>query len=177
MHMTFSYMNLYVSWIHILIRVYQGSRCPPPPPREGEQRFALGPAAHHPRRARACAIVPLSSADLAVADSESQLSALRRPPGRCTATRPVASRGAGSISSGQSVSFLRRPKAGINRKNGVLRGVDGNGRRPAAVRRRSLPGPTSEPARATMELYITVHLCFVWNLKYDSESPHLCVLF
>ena len=28
-------MNLYVSWIHILIRVYQGSRCPPPPPPRG----------------------------------------------------------------------------------------------------------------------------------------------
>ena len=38
----------------------------PSPP--GEQRFAPGPAALDPR-ARACALVPLSSADLAVADS------------------------------------------------------------------------------------------------------------
>ena len=80
---------------------------------KGKQRFARGPAAHGPH-ARACALSPLSSADPALADSP--LTALRRPAGRCTATRPVAGRRACSVNrrdseSGQNVSRAARTEA------------------------------------------------------------------
>ena len=44
-HMIFSYMNSYVSWIHIWIRVYQGSRCCLQRPMIGGRSLAAVPRA------------------------------------------------------------------------------------------------------------------------------------
>ena len=50
----------------------------------------------------------------------------------------------------------------MSRKDGVLTGVDGAGRRPAAGRRPSLPGRASEQARAEEPV---VH--FLHSLRFD----------
>ena len=91
--------------------------------------------ARHDPRAGACALVPLASADLAVADSP--LSARRRPVGRRRAKLPAAGRPGGWVPStpDRTYPFFRSErgsKAGVSRKNGVLSA----GRPSAAASRR-----------------------------------------
>ena len=102
-------------WLRCCISVF------PPPLPQGRQRFAPGPAAHDPH-ASACALVPLSSADLAVAYSplsgfaRSHQAAVQRR-GQSQVGEPVPST---LVRTYLFFRSERRPKAGVSRKKGIL---------------------------------------------------------